>query len=101
MLVCALFCAGVSAKNKMDTLQVDNDVVVFATSEAKTHTLPACVAAESTELWSLSLATPSGRTNYNTLLVAMSNGITVKVESAGDCAVTAGIERAGRIWLEQ
>jgi len=34
------------------------------------------------------------------LMTALSTGVPVKVESAGDCAYMAGLERASRVWFE-
>lgn len=95
----AVFSGVTQAAGTVDFLEVDNDVVLFSTSEVKATNSPACVTAENANKWSISLATQSGRANYTMLVTALSMGIEVNVETAGDCADMAGLERATRIWF--
>ncbi|MGJ8682189.1 hypothetical protein [Paraglaciecola sp.] len=55
----------------IDFLEVDNDVVLFSTTQAKTHTLPSFVPAENANLWSIPLTTESGRVTYSLILTVM------------------------------
>ncbi len=95
----AVFSGVTQAAGTVDFLEVDNDVVLFSTSEAKATSSPACVTPENATKWSISLATQSGRAHYTMLVTALSMGIEVNVETAGDCADMAGLERATRIWF--
>lgn len=97
-LVCStsLFAAG-----SVDFLEVNDDVVLFSTSDAKTHSLPSCVGAGNSALWSVSLTTDSGRAIYSVLLTAMAKGsdLGIEIATAGDCAAFNEYERAKRVTL--
>ncbi|MGJ8682177.1 hypothetical protein [Paraglaciecola sp.] len=86
----------------IDFLEVDNDVVLFSTTQAKTHTLPSCVTAENANLWSVSLATESGRATYSLILTAMAKGdnVGLSIQSADDCGVKNGLERALNVSIQ-
>jgi len=100
MLVVIFVCGVTQAAGTVDYLEVNNGVVVFATTEAKTVASPVCVLTEQATKWSISLDTQSGRASYSMLVTAMSMGIPIKVESANDCAVLTGVEQAQRIWFD-
>lgn len=89
------------AAGLVENIEVEGDIVLFSISEAKQGgSSPACVLESATETWSISLDSQSGRATYSMLVTAMSLNIAVNVESANDCANSAGIERAGRVWFE-
>lgn len=90
-----------SASGAIDFLEVDDNVVLFSSSEAKTTSSPACVLTENANLWSISLASDSGRAMYSLILTSMAkgSGMQVAVESAQDCSVSSGYERAGKVNL--
>lgn len=90
----ALIMGATQAAGTIDQLKIDDDVVLFSTTEAKTHTLPACVSDEHAKLWSVSLQTDSGKAMYALILNAMSQGSGLTVDSAADCANRNGVERA-------
>lgn len=96
-----LFTGLVNAAGSVDFLEVDNDVVLFTTTEAKTGTRPACMSMDNDALWSVSLTSESGRAMYSLILTAMAKGDSVglAVESADDCANTDGVERANKVNL--
>ena len=87
------------ANNTITSLKVENNIVYFTTAESKQHSLPGCVGAEQQQIWSLLKDGSGGKTSYNLLLLAASMNIAVAVESAGDCAASAGIEQARSITL--
>jgi len=89
------------AAGTVDFLEVDNDVVLFSTSSAKVAASPACVATETANLWTVSLASDSGRAIYSLILTSMakSDGVALNIESAQDCADKAGFERASKVNL--
>lgn len=90
----------VQATSYVTDLEVENNIVTFSLSAEKTHTSPGCVDQEQLQKWNMSLLTPRGKAAYTLLVTAVSNGLSVKTQSANDCALIPGIERAGRIWLE-
>lgn len=96
-----LYTGGAKAAGSVDFLEVDNDVVLFSTTEAKTGTRPACMTVDNNALWSVSLASESGRAMYSLILTAMAKGDSVglAVESAADCANKDGVERASKVNL--
>lgn len=90
-----------AASGTVDFLEVDNDVVLFSTTDAKQVTSPSCMTSENVDLWSLSLASDSGRAMYSLILTSMAKGsdMQISVESAQDCAVSTGYERANKVNL--
>ena len=98
----ASFSGLAQASGAVDFLQVDDDVVMFSTDEAKVVPSPACVTAENQNLWSVSLATDAGRAIYSMVLTSMAkgSGLGLSVESANDCGVTDGVERAKKVALD-
>lgn len=82
-------------------LEVDKDIVLFSTSDTKIAASPACMTEENSELWSISLASDSGRAIYSLILTAMAtnDGMALSVESANDCGVMEGVERAEKVNL--
>lgn len=89
-----------NATGSVDFLEVDDDVVLFSLSSAKQQTSPDCVSPATANLWSVSLASDSGRAIYSLMLTGMAKGnMDVNVQSAGDCAVREGIERASKVNL--
>ena len=97
----SIFSASDVAAGVINHLQVDDDLVIFSTDEVKTAPSPACVTAENANLWSVSLSNDSGRAIYSMVLTAVAKGasMAVDVESANDCGVTNGIERARKVSL--
>lgn len=96
----SLFAMPVVAGNDIDYLQIDNDIVLFSVEGEKSDTSPACVSADKADLWSVSLASDSGRAIYSLILTAMAkDGMGIEVNSAGDCAVATGVERADKVSL--
>ncbi|MGJ8681718.1 hypothetical protein [Paraglaciecola sp.] len=90
-----------NAAGTIDFLEVDNDVVLFSTTEAKIGVRPNCVTEENEGLWSTSLASDSGRAMYSLILTAAASqgNMALTVESAGDCSVSSGYERVEKLNL--
>ncbi len=95
-----LVTANVWAGGEINHLDVNDGIVVFGTSEAKTATSPTCTAAEQADKWAVSINSESGRAIYSLLMTAMVTNRTVTVVSAADCADAEGIERALGVNLE-
>jgi len=89
-----VFSANVAAAGKVNYLNVQGDIVHFATDSSKTLASPNCVVADTSERFTVSLQTESGRGMYSLLVTAMASNLALEVESALDCAVAPGIERA-------
>lgn len=89
------------ASGMVDYLEVDNNVVLFSTTETKAHAALSCVTDDNADLWSVSLATDSGRAMYSLILTAMAKGdeLGLSVSTANDCGVITGIERADNVAL--
>ncbi len=99
-LLAVSYAGYLHAGGSVDFLEVDSDVVLFSTSESKSGLRPECVdIANNEDLWSISLATDSGRATYSLILTAMAKGETagLNIESANDCADRIGIERASKV----
>lgn len=95
----SLFTSVAHAAGVINFLELENDVVLFSTAEDKTS-YPACVNNDQTQLWSLSLSTDMGRAAYSLILTSMAKGdIALSIESAQDCGVLDGVERAQKITL--
>jgi hypothetical protein len=92
---------GINASGTVDFLEVDNDVVLFSTSAAKAAASPACVAPETSSLWTVSLTSDSGRAIYSLILTSMAkgDGVALNIESAQDCTDKSGFERASKVSL--
>lgn len=90
---CALSSFQAFSAAPLNYLNVENNVVYFATSENKTETSPGCVIAETQNLWAISLASTEGRNLYRALLSANASGSNIEVKTASDCQVTQGVER--------
>ncbi len=88
------------AAGTIDFLEVDNDVVLFSTTDTKTSS-PACVTSEYSDLWSVSLASDSGRAIYSLILTSMAkgDGVALNIESGQNCADRDGVERAAKVNL--
>lgn len=88
------------AAGTIDFLEVDNDVVLFSTTDTKTSS-PACVTSEYSDLWSVSLASDSGRAIYSLILTSMAkgDGVALNIESGQNCADRNGVERAAKVNL--
>lgn len=86
--------ANAAAAGKVNYLNVNGDIVHFATDAAKAVASPGCVVADTSERFTMSLQTESGRGMYSLLVTAMASNLALEVESALDCAVSPGIERA-------
>ncbi|MCV2883401.1 hypothetical protein OE749_01650 [Aestuariibacter sp. AA17] len=80
----------------LTTLDVQENVVFFETSETKATSL-SCVSADNAALYSLSLTSDSGKAMYAMLMTAMASGKAIEVTSAGDCGVVDKVERAASI----
>lgn len=93
------YTSALNAAGTIDHLSVDNDVVIFSTTEAKTAALPACASVEQADNWSISLNTQAGRAMYTLITTAIAKEMAVAIASAQDCADTGTIERAARIDL--
>lgn len=91
--------AAVQAAGTIDHLSVENDVIIFSTTETKSAAAPACAGAEQADNWSISLKTQTGRAMYTLITTAIAKDMAVAVSSAQDCADTGTIERAARIDL--
>ncbi len=91
------FVSDIFAAGKIDYVNVSGEIVHFSTVETKSHTSPACVVAETSERYTLSLSSKSGRALYSLLMAAMVDDLPLAVESGMDCADFAGIERANGI----
>lgn len=95
--LCLLFFGAsfnLAAAGKVNYLNVNGDVVHFATDTAKSVASPSCATAETNERFTVSLQTESGRGMYSLLVTAMASDLALEVESAQDCAVAPGVERA-------
>lgn len=87
------------AKGAVDFVEINKDIVVFSTTAEKTAVSPACVVPETSSQWTINLNSQSGRATYTMLITAMSTGNKVNIETAGDCGLIPGIERAKRVWF--
>lgn len=89
------------ASSTINYIEVDDDVILFSTTDEKSGISPSCVDADHRALWSASLDTNSGRAIYSLLLTAMAKeqGLAVNISSADDCSVVDGIERADNVTL--
>ncbi len=94
-----LVTANVWAGGEINHLDVNDGIVVFATSETKTGASPTCMATDQADKWAISINSESGRAIYSLLMTAMVTKMTINVESADDCADAEGFERAKRVWL--
>lgn len=99
LLALPFLLSGVAqAAGSVDFLEVENDIVLFSTSESKVS--PAtCVTSENNELWSVSLNNETGRAIYSLVLTALAKGESVglNVASAEDCSAKPGVERASKV----
>ena len=86
--------ANVAHAATVTSLDVRDNVATFTLSEVKTGSIPSCVANNYQQHWSLALNSESGSAMYALLMTAMASNANVQVQSAGDCAVKEGIERA-------
>ena len=99
-IIALFFCASqilafnAFAAGKVNYLNVDEDVVYFSTNVAKTASSPACMAAENSERWTISLNTKNGRAMYSLLATALAGTLDIEVISGQDCSVVDGFERA-------
>jgi hypothetical protein len=94
-----VFSCFTHAAGTIDYLKIDQDVVLFSTTEDKTEASPACMAADNSELWSASLRSEAGRAIYSMLSIAIAKDLSIDVESAGDCADLTEFERASGVNL--
>lgn len=103
MLMSLILAGSAQAAGTIDYLEVDNDVVLFSTTEAKSAASPACVSADKADLWSASLSSDSGRAIYSLILTTMAKGegVGLSITSAQDCAGKIGVERASNVSLTQ
>lgn len=85
------------ASTSLATLNVDGDVALFTTAEAKTHEIPSCVDQSRKQEWAVSLNTTSGKAIFALLVAAYSDNRNVTITSANDCADVNGYERAQSI----
>lgn len=92
--------ANVWAGGEINYLDVNDGIVVFATSKTKTGASPTCIATDQADKWAISINSESGRAIYSLLMTAMVTKMTINVESADDCADAEGLERAKRVWLD-
>jgi|GEM_PF-5577492 len=97
LLALSAFTCQAFAGAKVNYLNVEGDLISFTTEETKTAASPACVAAETANLWSVSLSSQNGRTLYSLLATSLAGNLDVTVASAQDCADVDGIERAKSI----
>lgn len=84
----------------VDTLQLKQDTLLFSTPQGKQHTLPACVAAQNSELYGFKINTSDGRALYSTLLTAITGNISLTLTSALDCSGLGDIENVAAITLD-
>lgn len=98
-VVAGLLSFNVQAEGEITSLKIDSDTVYFSTSQVKTGTLPACVAAENTDKWTLSLNSVTGKATYALLVAAVTQNRNISVVSGNDCADKAGFERAQSVEL--
>lgn len=80
-------------------LEVQDDVVIFATSEEKAASALDCLSTDYKDYWAVSLETEQGRYAYGMLMSAMTTGMSLEVEGAVDCEGTNNIERAAKVRL--
>ncbi len=100
VLLFTMMSRNASSIGSVEYLEVDNNVVLFSTSEPKSGARPTCVnIANSGDLWAISLATESGRAVYSLILTAMAKGNTaaLNIESANNCQDKDGIESASKV----
>ncbi|MCH2058016.1 MAG: hypothetical protein MK214_15665 [Thalassotalea sp.] len=88
------------ASTSLATLNVDGDVALFTTAEAKTHEIPSCVDQSRKQEWAVSLDTASGKAIYSLLIAAMSGNRAITVESSLDCAGVGSVERAHKVTVD-
>ena len=80
-------------QGRIDSIRVEEQVVIFSLNSAKPHRVPHCSASNQRNLWSVSRKSYTGQTIYNLLLVASAQGKNIEVVSANDCSDINGIER--------
>lgn len=88
------------ASTSLATLNVDGDVALFTTAEAKTHEIPSCVDQSRKQEWAVSLDTASGKAVYSLLIAAMSGNRAITIESSLDCAGVGSVERAHKVTVD-
>ncbi len=90
-----------TAAGTLDYLEVDNDVVLFSTTQPKSASSPSCMTQINSNLWSASLSSDSGRAIYSLILTSMvkGEGVGLSIESAQDCNAQEGVERAAKVKL--
>lgn len=93
VLLALCFSSQSAGAESLGKLTIAGNIVTFIASE-KSHPLPDCVVESQQALWSADLSTRRGRAIYAVLLTALSANQTLKVTSAGNCADSAGIEKA-------
>jgi hypothetical protein len=100
-LLAIVFASNTIASGNVDFLEVDGDTVYFSTSGGKSHTLPSCVTPAKSDLWSVSLASDSGRAMYSLILTAMAKGseMGLSIVSENHCGHVSDVEQAAKINL--
>jgi len=99
LIACQFIAFPAFSAGNINYLNVIDDTVYFSTDEAKTST-PECVSVDNAEQWTLSLKNKTGRAQYALLVTAMASKQAITIESAQDCEVIAGIERALGVSLQ-
>jgi hypothetical protein len=98
MCLISFLIIGISqATGTVDLLKIDNNVLLFSTTETKSDSVLTCVSDDNTQNWAVSLQTDEGQGIYALLLAAVSNNQSITVESAEDCGALDGTERASSV----
>lgn len=96
-LVIVLASIGLSSKAhaaSIAQLDIQGELVIFTTTEAKSHNVPTCVSTDNTEKWAVNLNTQKGVLAYGMLLSAFNAGLQIEVTSTDACEGATAIEGA-------
>lgn len=86
------------AAAQINHFEVNNNIVKFMTSEVKVHSTPTCITPDLSEFWAVDIDTSEGRAAYSVLLTAISNGLTITVQTSDECL--QGVERAESVSIQ-
>jgi hypothetical protein len=94
ILLTLLIAFPTMASSKLSYVNVENGVLYFSTHGQKSEQSPECLLPSSKAQWAVSLDTTEGRHIKAILLTAVAGGLSVEVQTAGDCRAALGYERA-------
>ncbi|WP_284244624.1 RHS repeat-associated core domain-containing protein [Thalassotalea insulae] len=83
------------ANNTVTTLDVENAMTVFSTSEAKTHSLPSCISSGNEQKWASLLS--ADFSTFDFLSIAKRSQQPVEVISSNSCE--SGVEAIDKVYI--